>query len=59
METWFVTDQYIETLFESNHEEADTCMFYSVIVSKDTDVLILLVYMYSKRNFKVVHKNRQ
>ena len=50
METWFVTDQYVEKLFESNHEEADTCMVLhaihkntnAVIVSKDTDVLILL-----------------
>ena len=50
METWFVTDQYVEKLFESNHEEADACMVLhaihkntnAVIVSKDTDVLILL-----------------
>ena len=50
METWFATDQYVEKLFESNHEEADTCMILhaihkntnAVIVSKDTDVLILL-----------------
>ena len=50
METWFVTDHYAEKLFESNHEEADTCIVLhdiykntnAVIVSKDTDVLILL-----------------
>ena len=26
METWFVTDQLVEKLFESNHEEANTRM---------------------------------
>ena len=26
METWFVTDQYLEKLFESKHEEADTSL---------------------------------
>ena len=54
METWFVNNQYVEKLFESNHEETDNCMFLhslykninAVIVSKDTNVLILLVYMY-------------
>ena len=55
METWFATDQYVEKLFKSNHKEADTRMTLralyknanTVIVSKDTDVLILLVYMYA------------
>ena len=58
MEAWFVTDQYIENLFENNHEEADTSMVLHalykntnvVIVSKDTDVLILLVYMHALKN---------
>ena len=58
METWFVTDQYVENLFESNHEEADTRLVLhalykytnAVIVSKDTNVLILLVYMYALKN---------
>ena len=58
LETWFVTDQYIEKLFENNHEEADIRMILqaiykntnAVIVSKDTDVLNLLVYMYALKN---------
>ena len=58
METWFVTDQNIVKLFENNHEEADTHMVLHalykntnvVIVSKDTDVLILLVYMHALKN---------
>ena len=58
MEAWFVTDQYIENLFENNHEEADTRMVLHalykntnvVISSKDTDVLILLVYMHALKN---------
>ena len=58
METWFVTDQHIVKLFENNHEEADTRMVLHalykntnvVIVSKDTDVLILLVYMHALKN---------
>ena len=58
METWFVTDQYVENLFKSNHEEADTRIVLhalykdtnAVIVSKDTNVLIPLVYMYALKN---------
>ena len=58
METWFITDQYVEKLFESKHEEAGTLMVLqalykntnAVIVSKDTDVLILLEYMYVLEN---------
>ena len=58
METWFVTDQYVEKLFENNHEEADIRMILqavykntnAVIVSKDTDVLNLLVYMHVLKN---------
>ena len=58
METWFVTDQYAEKLFESNHEEAYTRMVLhalykhtnAALVSKDTDVLILLVCMYPLKN---------
>ena len=66
METWLVADQYLETLFESNHEEADTCMAFlhtlqkntnAVLVSRDTDVLILLVYMYALKNIiKIVNE---
>ena len=69
METWFVTGQYVEKLFESNNGEADTRIVLhalcnntnAVIVSKDTDVLILLVYMQAlkKHDFQVVHKIRQ
>ena len=43
MDNWFVTDQYVEKLFESNHEETGTLYTKntnSVIVSKDTDILI-------------------
>ena len=43
MDNWFVTDQYVEKLFESNHEETGalyTKNTNSVIVSKDTDILI-------------------
>ena len=43
MDKWFVTDQYVEKLFESNHEETGTLYTKntnSVIVSKDTDILI-------------------
>ena len=58
IEIWFVTDQYVEKLFESNHEEADTRMALhalyrntnAVIVSEDTDVLILLVHMCALKN---------
>ena len=64
METWFVTGQYVEKLFESNHGEADTRIVLhalynntnAVIVSKDTDVH--LVYMQALKK-QVVHKNRQ
>ena len=57
IETWFITDQYLEQLFESNHEEADTRMVLhalykntnTVIVSKDTDVLILLRYICARQ----------
>ena len=64
-----MTVQYVEKLFESNYEEADTPIILhalskytnAVIVSEDTDVLILLVYMDSlkKHTFKVVHEIRQ
>ena len=50
METWFLIDQNVEKLFESNNKDAGTCMVLhapcknnnAVIVSKDTNVLILL-----------------
>ena len=56
--TWFVTDQYVGKLFKNNHEEADIRMVLhalykntnAVIVSEDTDVLILLEYMYALKN---------
>ena len=58
MKTWFVTVQYVEKLFESNYEEIDTPMILhalykytnAVIVSKDTNALILLVYMDALKN---------
>ena len=58
MKTWFVTVQYVEKLFESNYEEADTPMILyalykytnAVMVSKDTNALILLVYMDALKN---------
>ena len=50
METWFLIDQNVEKLFESNNKDAGTCMVLhapcknnnAVIVSRDTNVLILL-----------------
>ena len=58
IETWFVTDQYIEKLFQSIHKEADTRMALhalyrntnAVIVSKDDDELVLLVYTFVLKN---------
>ena len=51
-----VTTETCVTLFTCNHEEADTVMIYHalrqdipiVIVSKDTDVLVLMIYAFSK-----------
>ena len=51
-----VTTESCATLFTCNHEEADTRMIYHalredipiVIVSKDTDVLLLMIYAFSK-----------
>ena len=58
VESWFVTDQYVEQVFESNHEKADTRMnlhtlykkINAVIVFKNTCVLMLLVCMYTLEN---------
>ena len=54
--TWKITREFSEITFKSNHEEADTRIIMHplqedtkvVLVSKDTDVLILLVYAYAK-----------
>ena len=54
--TWKITREFSEIIFKSNHEEADTRIILHalqedtkvVVVSKDTDVLILLVYAYAK-----------
>ena len=54
--TWKTTREFSEIIFKSNHEEADTRIILHVLqedtkvvaVSKDTDVLILLVYAYAK-----------
>ena len=54
--TWKITREFSEIIFKSNHEEADTRIKLHalkedtkvVVVSKDTDVLILLVYTYAK-----------
>ena len=48
--------EFSEIIFKSNHEEADTRIILhalqeytkAVVVSKDTDVLILLVNAYAK-----------
>ena len=42
METWFVTNQYVEKLFKSNHEEADTRMVLHALY-KNTDVVMYLL----------------
>ena len=54
--TWKITREFSEIIFKSNHEETETQIIqYAlqedtkvVVVSKDTDVLILLVYAYAK-----------
>ena len=54
--TWKITRKFLEIIFTSNHEEADTRIMlhaleedtHIAVVSKDTDVLILLVYVYAK-----------
>ena len=54
--TWTITREFSEIIFKSNHEETDTQIIQHVlqedtkvvVVSKDTDVLILLVYAYAK-----------
>jgi hypothetical protein len=60
--TYFIRDGQFSMLYKCNHEEADTRLVLHasmenndvVVVSKDTDVLILLVWAYksarSKRN---------
>ena len=56
--TWKITREFSEIIFKSNHEEADTRIILHalqedtkvVVVSKDTDVLSLLVYAYAKYN---------
>ena len=58
VESWFVTDQYVEIVFERNHEKADTRMnlnalykkINALIVFKNTCVLMLLVYIYTLEN---------
>ena len=58
VESWFVTNQYVEKVFESYHEKADTWInlhalykkINAVIVFKNTCVLVLLVYMYTLEN---------
>ena len=53
---WKITREFSEIIFKSNHKEADTRIILHalqedtkvVVVSKDTDVLILLVYAYAK-----------
>ena len=54
--TWKITKEFSDIIFKSNHEEADTRITLHalqedtkvVVVSKDTDVLILLVHAYAK-----------
>ena len=56
-ETWKLASNSKEFLFTCDHEEADTRLVLHalmddtnvVIVCKDTDVFILLVYVYSKQ----------
>ena len=63
METWFVTDQYVEKLLESNHEEAETHMVLyarykntnAVVVSKDTGC-DTRSYLYGVGKIKVFKK---
>ena len=54
--TWKIRREFSEIIFKSNHEEANTRIILHalqedtkvVVVSKDSDVLILLVYAYAK-----------
>ena len=56
--TWKIMREFSEIIFKSNHKEADMQIILHalqentkvVVVSKDTDVLSLLVYMYAKYN---------
>ena len=55
VESWFVTDQYVEKVFESYHEtrmnlHALYKKINAVIVFKNTCVLVLLAYMYTLEN---------
>ena len=67
IETWFVTDQYVEKLFESNPEEADTCTVLqalyentnAVIGFNDTNLLILLVYNMYVRKYWNIYESRK
>lgn len=53
--TWKISSSSTQKIFECNHEEADTRLVLhalledtkSVIVSKDTDVLVLLIYAFA------------
>ena len=57
-ETWRVNQNYVSLLPDCNHEEADTKMSVHtlredtdvVVVALDTDVLILMVYIYAKHH---------
>ena len=59
-ETWRVSQNALSRLPDCNHEEADTKMLVHalredtdvVIVARDTDVLILMVYVYAKHHVK-------
>ena len=46
-ETLFVTDQYVEKLFESNHEEADTRMVLHALYKNTNAVIVILMYLFS------------
>ena len=52
---WNMNGDEVTHTFESNHEEADTGMVVNValssedvVVAADTDILILMIYAYSK-----------
>ena len=58
--TWRINDDIVEDLEGSNHEEADTKMILHalrentnvVVVARDTDVLVLMVYAYALKDIK-------
>ena len=58
--TWRIIDNIVEDLDRSNHEEAETKTVLHalrekanvVVVARDTDVLVLMVYAYALKDIK-------